>query len=43
LDGVKNVEVDLQKGEIRFENSKEVAPDRIKKAIEEAGYEVVST
>lgn len=43
LDGVKNVEVDLQKGKVRFENSKEVAPDRIKKAIEEAGYEVVST
>lgn len=41
LDGVKNVQVDLAKGEVRFDNTKEVASGRIAKAIEEAGYEVV--
>jgi copper chaperone len=41
LEGIKNVQVDLAKGEVRFDNSKEVASDRIAKAIEEAGYEVV--
>ncbi len=42
LDGVKNVQVDLAKGEIRFDNTKEIAPNRIEKAISDAGYEVVS-
>jgi copper chaperone len=41
LDGIKNVQVDLAKGEVRFNNTKEVASSRIAKAIEEAGYEVV--
>ena len=41
LDGVKNVQVDLAKGEVRFDNTKEVASSRIAKAIEEAGYKVV--
>lgn len=43
LEGMQNVEVDLQKGEVRFDNTKTVAPDRIEKAIKEAGYQVVST
>ena len=42
LDGIKNVQVDLGKGEVRFDNSKEVPPNRIEKAITDAGYEVVS-
>jgi copper chaperone len=42
LEGIKNVQVDLTKGEVRFDNTKEVAPNRIEKAITEAGYEVVS-
>jgi copper ion binding protein len=42
LEGVQNIEVDLQKGEVRFENSKAVELNRIEKAIEEAGYQVVS-
>ena len=42
LEGIQNVQVDLQKGEVRFENTKSVAPDRIVKSIEEAGYEVTS-
>jgi len=42
LEGVKNVQVDLQKGEVRFDNTKRIASDRIEKAVSEAGYEVVS-
>ncbi len=42
LEGIKNVQVDLGKGEVRFDNMKEVASDRIEKAIGEAGYEVIS-
>jgi len=41
LEGIKNVQVDLQKGEVRFDNTKGVVAARIEKAIEEAGYEVV--
>ena len=42
LDGIKNVQVDLAKGEVRFDNTKEVPSNRIEKAITNAGYEVVS-
>jgi copper chaperone len=41
LEGIKNVQVDLATGEVRFDNTKEVAPSRIERAIGEAGYEVV--
>jgi len=41
LEGIKNVQVDLAKGEVRFDNTKEVASQRIEKAIEDAGYEVI--
>ena len=41
LEGVQNVQVDLQKGEVRFDNSKGVPSTRIEKAIKDAGYEVV--
>jgi len=41
LEGIKNVQVDLAKGEVRFDNVKEVASNEIEKAIEEAGYEVL--
>jgi copper chaperone len=41
LEGIKNVQVDLAKGEVRFDNTKEVASNQIAKAIEDAGYEVV--
>jgi copper chaperone len=41
LEGIKNIQVDLAKGEVRFDNLKEVASNRIEKAIQEAGYEVV--
>jgi copper chaperone len=42
LEGIKNVQVDLAKGEVRFDNMKEVASNRIEKAIQDAGYEVIS-
>jgi copper chaperone len=42
LEGAKNVQVDLAKGEVRFDNTKAVALDRIEKVIQDAGYEVVS-
>ena len=43
LEGIKNVQVDLAKGEVQFDNTKAVLMDRIEKAIEEAGYEVVQS
>ena len=42
LDGIKNVQIDLAKGEVRFDNTKSVASDRIRNAIIDAGYEVVA-
>jgi copper chaperone len=41
LDGIKNVQVDLAKGEVRFDNTKSIGSDPIKKAIIDAGYEVI--
>ncbi len=41
LEGIREVDVDLQKGEVRFENSRGIEAKVIEKAIEEAGYEVV--
>jgi len=41
LEGIKNVQVDLAKGEVRFDNSKEIASSRIEKAIGDAGYQVI--
>jgi copper chaperone len=43
LDGIQNVKVDLQKGEVSFDNAKALALDRVEKAISDAGYEVVKT
>ena len=43
LDGVKNVQVDLAKGEVRFDNTKQVASNQIEKVISDAGYEVVQS
>ena len=42
LEGIKNVQVDLAKGEVQFDNTKAMLMDQIEKAIEEAGYQVVS-
>ena len=43
LEGIKNVQVDLAKGEVQFDNTKEVAFDKIEKAVADAGYEVISS
>ncbi len=42
LDGIQNVQVDLEKGEVRYDNIKGVANEVIVKAITDAGYEVIS-
>ena len=41
LEGIKKVQVDLAKGEVSFDNLKEIASSRIEKAISDAGYEVI--
>ena len=43
LEGVKNVQVDLAKGEVRFDNTKSITSDQIQKAITDAGYEVIQS
>jgi Rrf2 family transcriptional regulator, cysteine metabolism repressor len=40
LAGVKNVKVDLAKQEATYENSQNISPEQIRKAVEEAGYKV---
>ncbi len=40
LEGIQNVHVDLGRGEVTFDNTRNVAADRIKEAIEKAGFEV---
>jgi len=42
LEGIKNVQVDLAKGEVQFDNTKQMALDEIEKSIQDAGYEVVA-
>jgi len=42
LEGIQSIQVDLQKGEVRFDNSKGVPSNRIEKAISDAGYEVIA-
>jgi copper ion binding protein len=41
LEGIENVEIDLARGEVRFDNQKEIASSRIEKAISDAGYQVI--
>ncbi|MDY6855883.1 MAG: copper ion binding protein [Thermodesulfobacteriota bacterium] len=40
IDGIKDVRVDLKKGEASFDQSKQVDFEDIKERIEKAGYEV---
>ncbi len=40
LDGIQNVKVDLQKGEVSYDNTKTVAHETIEKAIESAGFQI---
>jgi copper chaperone len=41
LEGIESVQVDLAKGEVRFDNKKETPSSRIEKAIKDAGFEVI--
>jgi len=41
IDGVKNVQVDLQKGEATFDEAAPVDLNRIREAVQKAGYQVV--
>lgn len=41
MDGVKSVDVDLEKGMATVEADKEISRDEFKAVIEEAGYELV--
>jgi copper ion binding protein len=41
LPGVKNLRVDLVKGEAAFENTQDISRDSLRKAVEDAGYTVV--
>ena len=41
LDGIQNVKVDPQKGEVSFDNTKALGSEKIEKAIADAGYQVV--
>ena len=43
LEGIKNVQVDLAKGEVKFDNTKAIASEKIGKVIADAGYEVVQS
>ncbi|MEI7639368.1 MAG: copper ion binding protein [Syntrophus sp. (in: bacteria)] len=40
LEGLKNVQVSLEKGEATFEEEKPVAANLIREAVEKAGYDV---
>jgi copper chaperone len=40
LPGVKNLRVDLVKGEAAFENTQNLSPAALRKAVEDAGYTV---
>lgn len=40
IDGVKGVNVDLEKGQATFESEQAVDMDKVKKEIEKAGYEL---
>lgn len=41
IDGIKNVKVDLAKGEASFDEAKPVDMTLVRKGIKKAGYEVV--
>ncbi len=41
VEGIQNVDVDLEKGEVSFENTRSVALSQVEKVIKDAGYEIV--
>mgnify|MGYP006302190001 CR=1 FL=1 len=40
LEGVKNVEVSLEKGEAKYDEDKPVDREAVRKAVRDAGYDV---
>jgi len=42
IEGLKDVKVDLEKGEASFENSGQVPSTKIHRAIEDAGFKVAA-
>ena len=40
IDGIKDVQVDLERGEATFHEEKPVDPDILREHIEKAGYEI---
>ncbi len=40
IPGIKDVKVDLNKGEAAFENTQNASGETIRKAVEDAGFEV---
>ncbi|HZG98535.1 MAG TPA: cation transporter [Nocardioidaceae bacterium] len=40
LDGVRDVDVDLQTGQLRVDSDRTVSRDDVRTAVEEAGYEL---
>jgi copper chaperone len=42
IPGLTNVRVDLVTGEASFENTQNVSRDKIRQAVEDAGYKVVA-
>ncbi len=42
IPGLKNVGVNLETGEATFENIQNVSSDKIRQAVEDAGYRVMS-
>ena len=41
LDGVLGVDIDLGSGELTIDSDRVLAPEQVRAAVEEAGYEVV--
>jgi copper chaperone len=41
IEGIQNVKVDLPKGEVSFDNTKALEPEKVERAITDAGFEVV--
>jgi len=41
IPGIKSLRVNLVTGEATFENTQNLSPDKIRQAVEDAGYKVV--
>jgi copper chaperone len=42
VEGIRDVQVDLENGEVRFENTGDASSEMIRRVLSDAGYEVVS-